>query len=45
MLQSSKFDYLIEQHKNKIFNYSLFLVRNQMDAEDITQEVLESFKG
>jgi len=40
MLQSSKFDYLIEQHKNKIFNYSLYMVRSQMDAEDITQEVM-----
>ncbi len=40
MLQSSKFDYLIEQHKNKIFNYSLYMVHNQMDAEDITQEVM-----
>ena len=40
MLQSSKFDYLIEQHKNKIFNYSLYMVHNRMDAEDITQEVM-----
>jgi RNA polymerase sigma-70 factor, ECF subfamily len=40
MLESSKFDYLIEQHKDKILNYSLYMVRNQMDAEDITQEVM-----
>ncbi len=40
MLQSSKFYYLIEQHKNKIFNYSLYMVQNRMDAEDITQEVM-----
>lgn len=40
MLQSSKFEYLVEQHKNKIFNYSLYMMRNRMDAEDITQEVL-----
>lgn len=40
MLQSSKFDYLIEQHKNKVFNYSLYMVQNKMDAEDITQEVM-----
>ena len=40
MLQSSKFDYLIEQHKNKIFNYSLYMMHNRMDAEDITQEVM-----
>ena len=40
MLQSSKFDYLIEHYKNKIFNYSLYMLRNSMDAEDITQEVM-----
>ena len=40
MLQSSKFDYLIGQHKNKIYNYALYMVHNHMDAEDITQEVM-----
>ena len=40
MLQSSKFDYLIKQHKDKIFNYSLYMLRNRMDAEDVTQEVM-----
>jgi len=40
MLQSSKFDYLIKQHKDKIFNYALYMLRNRMDAEDITQEVM-----
>ncbi len=40
MLQSSKFDYLIKQHKDKIFNYALYMSRNRMDAEDITQEVM-----
>jgi len=40
MLQSSKFDYLIKQHKDKIFNYALYMLRNRMDAEDVTQEVM-----
>ena len=40
MLESSKFDYLVDQHKNKIFNYSLYMLKNSMDAEDITQEVM-----
>ena len=40
MLQSSKFDYLIKQHKDKIFSYALYMLRNRMDAEDITQEVM-----
>ena len=40
MLRSSKFEYLIKQHKNKIYNYSLYMLHNDMDAEDITQEVM-----
>jgi len=40
MLQSSKFEYLVKQNKNKIYNYSLYMVRNHMDAEDVTQEVM-----
>ena len=40
MLQSSKFEYLVKQNKNKIYNYSLYMVRNRMDAEDVTQEVM-----
>lgn len=40
MLESSKFNFLVEQHKNKIFNYALYMLRNRMDAEDIAQEVM-----
>jgi RNA polymerase sigma-70 factor (ECF subfamily) len=40
MLESSKFDYLIQRYKNKIYNYALYMMHNQMDAEDITQEVM-----
>jgi len=40
MMSSVKFDYLIKQYKNKIFNYAIYMMKNQMDAEDITQEVL-----
>jgi RNA polymerase sigma-70 factor (ECF subfamily) len=40
MLESSKFDYLIQRYKNKIFNYAIYMMHNQMDAEDITQEVM-----
>jgi len=40
MISSAKFDYLIKQYKNKIFNYAIYMMKNQMDAEDITQEVL-----
>ena len=40
MLESSKFNFLVDQHKNRIFNYSFYMLRNRMDAEDITQEVM-----
>ena len=40
MIGSAKFDFLVRQYKNKIFNYVIFMMKNQMDAEDITQEVL-----
>ncbi|MCW8823224.1 MAG: sigma-70 family RNA polymerase sigma factor [Ignavibacteriaceae bacterium] len=37
---SVKFDYLVRQYKNRVFNYAIYMMKNQMDAEDITQEVL-----
>ena len=40
MISTAKFDYLIKQHKKKIYNYAIYMMKNQMDAEDITQEVL-----
>ena len=40
MMSSAKFDYLINQYKNKIFNYAIYMMKNQMDAEVIIQEVL-----
>ena len=40
MISTAKFDYLVKQHKKKIYNYALFMMKNQMDAEDVTQEVL-----
>lgn len=40
MMSSARFDYLVKQYKNKIFNYAIYMMKNQMDAEDIAQEVL-----
>jgi RNA polymerase sigma factor (sigma-70 family) len=40
MLNTAKFDYLIKQHKKTIFNYAIYMMKNQMDAEDFIQEVL-----
>ncbi len=39
MLKQIKYNSLISQLKDKIFNYALYMVNNQMDAEDITQDV------
>ena len=40
MISTAKFDYLVKQHKKKIFNYAIYMMKNQMDAEDVVQEVL-----
>lgn len=39
MLKQIKYNSLISQLKDKIFNYALYMVNNRMDAEDITQDV------
>jgi len=39
MLDSLKYEVLIKQHKNVIYNYALYMLKNQMDADDVTQEV------
>ncbi|NNL21712.1 MAG: RNA polymerase sigma factor [Ignavibacteriaceae bacterium] len=31
---------MIKHYKNKVFNYAIYIMKNQMDAEDVTQEVL-----
>jgi len=39
MLDSLKFEILIKQYKNNIYSYALYMMKNRMDADDITQEV------
>ena len=39
MLKQIKYNSLVGQLKNRIFNYALYMVNNRMDAEDITQDV------
>lgn len=36
----AKYNFLVQQYKNRIYNYSVLMLRNTMDAEDVTQEVL-----
>lgn len=30
----------MQQYKNRIYSYSIYLLKNRMDADDVTQEVL-----
>ncbi len=39
MLESIKYEMLIKQHKDQIYSYALYMLKNRMDADDITQEV------
>jgi RNA polymerase sigma-70 factor, ECF subfamily len=39
MLESIKYEMLIKQHKDLIYSYALYMLKNRMDADDITQEV------
>lgn len=39
-LRTTKYKFLLQQYKNRIYSYSRLLLRNKMDAEDATQEVL-----
>jgi RNA polymerase sigma-70 factor, ECF subfamily len=40
MAGKSRFDYLVKQHSRRVYNYAIYMTKNVMDAEDITQEVL-----
>jgi RNA polymerase sigma-70 factor, ECF subfamily len=40
MLSNLKYNVLLKQFKNRIYSYSVYMLRNSMDAEDVTQEVL-----
>lgn len=39
MLEAIKYEMLIKRHKDYIYNYALYMMKNRMDADDITQEV------
>jgi RNA polymerase sigma-70 factor (ECF subfamily) len=40
MLEAIKYEVLVKQYRNNIFNYALYMMKNGMDADDVTQEVL-----
>ncbi len=39
-MKSIKFNYLLKKHKQDIYRFSFYMIKNKSDAEDITQEVL-----
>lgn len=39
MFNSVKYELLIKQYKSKIYGYAYYMLKNRMDADDITQEV------
>lgn len=40
MLKQQRYRFLIQQYKNKIYSYSKYMLKNRMDADDVTQEVM-----
>ncbi len=40
MFEEQRYRFLIQQYKNKIYTYSLYMLKNRMDADDVTQEVM-----
>ncbi len=40
ILKKTRYGLLVKEHKNKIYGYAYFMLKNKMDAEDVTQEVL-----
>lgn len=40
LFKTQKFKLLVKEYKNRIFSYSFLMLKNRMDADDITQEVL-----
>lgn len=40
MFEEQRYRFLIQQYKNKIYTYSMYMLKNKMDADDVTQEVM-----
>ena len=40
MITETKYNFLVQQYKDRVYNYSLLMLKNRMDADDVAQEVL-----
>ena len=38
-MKKSAFRTILDEHKNRVFSYAFYVLRNREDAEDVTQEV------
>ena len=43
MIAQNIFRILVEKHKNSVYAYACYMLRNSADAEDVTQDVLIKF--
>jgi RNA polymerase sigma factor (sigma-70 family) len=39
-MNSSRFEKIVSEHKDRIYSHALYFLRDRRDAEDVTQEVL-----
>ena len=39
-LKETKYNFILQQYKNNIYSYALYMLRNKMDADDAAQEVM-----
>lgn len=39
-LKSTKYNFLFQKYKNDIYNYSVYMIGNRFEAEDVVQDVL-----
>ncbi|HHS13442.1 MAG TPA: RNA polymerase sigma factor [bacterium] len=42
-MKTKQFDNILQDHKDRVYSYSLYLLKNREDAEDVTQEVFVRF--
>jgi len=40
IIKQTRYNLLIQQYKNRIYTFSLYMLKNKMDADDVTQEVM-----
>lgn len=40
ILKNTRYQFLVQQYKNNIYTYAMYMLKNRMDADDVTQEVL-----